>query len=493
MRDSWENRFEWIQTVLQWTALVFGVGLSILDLGVGAGTVSASIGVTAYTIGMQAIPYRHKQFPLVAGLLAFLGVATALFAIALTGGLDSAYLLYLSVPIFFASAFHGMMIGGPTTIAAVLGLIAVAGASGSDLLSPPLPALIAFYALIGITFGQAHRILIDEPRSGTDGAQYGRLETAHRLLTELAGLASSAELNPVTIGRAALRDLAAAVPHSASAIAIFDQGEQLVVATRGQPDPDASSVDYEISLHGDDIGLLRIWPLPGASADDHAEAIERSMRMVGLAFDNVLLLQSIAHRAVQEERIRLARDLHDNIGPSLVSIGLGLDLLLQEPGVDAASRESVAEMRATTSELVEQVRTTVTNFRAAESASLIERAEIIAAEVPASGPSIVISIDEARRPGRVVATQVAAIMAESVRNAVEHSGATVVTIEGESGDDHGWIRIGDNGSGFNRQTPLGRHYGLIGMQERADDIGAHLQIDSTLQKGTTVEVRWKRP
>ncbi len=107
MRDSWENRFEWIQSVLQWVSLVAGVGLSVLEYGATSGVITASVAVTAYTIAMQAIPQRQKDTPLVGGLLALLGVVTSLLAVSLTGGIDSPFLLYLTVPVFFASAFHG--------------------------------------------------------------------------------------------------------------------------------------------------------------------------------------------------------------------------------------------------------------------------------------------------------------------------------------------------------------------------------------------------
>ncbi len=72
--------------------------------------------------------------------------------------------------------------------------------------------MVVFYALIGVTFSQAHRILIEEPRQEPGVAQLQRLESAHRLLGDLASLAGDAELNPVTIGRAALRDLAVTFP-----------------------------------------------------------------------------------------------------------------------------------------------------------------------------------------------------------------------------------------------------------------------------------------
>jgi signal transduction histidine kinase len=490
VRDSWEIRFEWIQTILVWVALVVGVGLSILEYGVEPETVVASVAATGYAIAIQAIPYRHKEVPLVAALLAFLGVVTALLAIGQTGGVDSPYVLYLAVPIYFASAFHGMRLGGVTTLAAIVGLVAVAATSGEDLLSPPLPAIVAFYALLGITFGQAHRILIEEPRTDSASSHYGRLVAAHQLLSDLAELAGSAELNPITIGRIALRDLAVDVPYAAGTIAIYDHDDAIVVATRGQPPPGVSAVDYGIALDGDDIGVLRLWPMPGATIDVHSTELQRSLQMVGLAFDNVLLLQSIARRAVREERMRLARDLHDEIGPSLVSIGLGLDVLIQEEGIEPAGRKRAEEMRATITELVDQVRTTVADLRPAEVSSLVENAEMLAADSPADGPSIVISIDEIEPPDTFVGTQVVAIMTEAVRNAVEHSGGTIVTIEGKSDTPGGWLRITDNGRGISRRAPRTQHYGLVGMQERADEIGASFEVDSSRSKGTTIEVRW---
>ncbi len=173
-----------------------------------------------------------------------------------------------------------------------------------------------------------------------------------------------------------------------------------------------------------------------------------------------------------------------------MSIGLGLDVLIQDDGIEENTRKRAVTMRVTISELVDQVRTTVADLRPAEVPSLIENAEMVAADSPADGPSIVISIDEIAPPDTFVGTQVVAIMTEAVRNAVDHSGGSIVTIEGKSEETHGWLRITDNGRGISRRAPRTHHYGLVGMQERADEIGATFEIDSSRSKGTTVEVRW---
>ena len=490
MQDSWENRFERIQIVLQWVSLAVGVGLTLVQLGIQPSTMAASAAVTAYTIAMQFIPRRSKDTKLVGGLLSLLGVVTSLFAIALTGGLDSAFLVYLIVPIFFASAFHGTVLGVLTTFAAIIGLVAVATTSIADSTSATLPLLVVLYALVGITFSQAHRILIEEPRQEPGAAQYHRLESAHRLLADLSRLAGEAELNPITIGRAALRDLAVNTPFSSGSIAIIDESDEIVVATRGQPGSEDTAVLWPIVTNHDRVGSLYLWPMGDDSLGLYRGNIEQSMQSVALAFANVLLLQSIAYRAVREERIRLARELHDDIGPSLVSVGLGLDLALHTGDIDQESRNRLQSMRETVGELVEEVRDTVTHLRSENSQSLLQHARSLASDTPADGPSFIVDIDEIEVPRPREASEIAAIMTEAVRNAVEHADAHTIRIEGFIDRDRGEFSVSDDGHGINHNLESSQRYGVVGMQERAETIGAHFSIESAKGSGTKILMRW---
>ncbi len=490
MRDSWEIRFEWIQTILQWVSLAIGVGLTFLQFGIQPTTVAASLAVTAYTLAMQFIPWRSKYTTLVGGLLALLGVVTSLFAIAITGGIESGFLIYLAVPVFFAAAFHGTVLGVLTTFAAIIGLVAIATTSNPISVSTLLPLLIVFYALIGLTFTQARRILIEEPQSASGVAQLQRLETAHHLLGDLAGLASSAELNPISVGRAALRDLAVAVPYASGSISIIDDTEEIIVATRGQPGPADEAAVFPIAMDVDSVGSLRLWPVERGSLDPHMTEVNQQMQAVALAFANVLLLQSIAHRAVREERVRLARELHDDIGPSLVSVGLGLDLTLHTGEIDRDTRAHLESMRETVGDLVEEVRDTVTNLRSTGKISLLEHAHALAADTPADGPSFIINIDEIDTPRAREASELAAIMTEAVRNAVEHADAATISIEGFVSRDKGEFSVADDGRGINLDLDVNERYGVLGMQERAESITAHLSIQSTRGRGTRVTTRW---
>ncbi|MGB9357705.1 MAG: histidine kinase [Acidimicrobiia bacterium] len=490
MRDSWENRFEWIQSVLQWISLVAGVGLSVLEYGATSGVITASVAVTAYTIAMQAIPQRQKDTPLVGGLLALLGVVTSLLAVSLTGGIESPFLLYLTVPVFFASAFHGGVLGGFTTLATIAGLVAVAAAQGSDPLSGDLILMVVFYVLVSVTFTQVRRIFVDEPRSLPGSGRYDRLETAHRLLEDLSSLAGSAELNPILIGRSALRDLAATVPYAAASIAIRDGSDEITVASRDNPGPAGDPVEYPIILNEDRLGTLMLRPVGVDDLARYDEDIDRAMLGVSLAFHNVLLLQSIAHRAVREERVRVARELHDDIGPSLVSIGLGLDLTIHQGDLEPETREHLTSLRETVSELVDEVRATVTKLRAQQTGSLLEHAQSLVSDAPADGPSIVIDLVEHSLPKEESLQQLGAIMTEAVRNAQEHADARTIRIEGIVERESGEIRIRDDGVGAADAADKQNRYGMVGMKERASSIGARLSVVSAQNRGTSVTVAW---
>ena len=280
------------------------------------------------------------------------------------------------------------------------------------------------------------------------------------------------------------------VPYAAGSVAINDGSEQIIVATRGQPGRGDEAVIYPIALDGNDLGTLRLWPLSEGSLSPHQVSIDRSMRSVALAFANVLLLQTIAHRAVREERIRLGRELHDEIGPSLVSIGLGLDLAMGHVDRDGDLRDQLESLRESVGYLVEEVRTTVTRLRSTETPSLREWADSLAADAPAEGPSFLIEIDETEAPREPEATELAAIMAEAVRNAVEHAGATTIRIEGFVRRDRGSFSVIDDGRGFDLEMRSHQRYGLIGMQERAETIAARFSVDSQKRQGTRVTVDW---
>ena len=81
------------------------------------------------------------------------------------------------------------------------------------------------------------------------------------------------------------------------------------------------------------------------------------------------------------------------------------------------------------------------------------------------------------------------IAQEAVTNSVKHSGARTIEVVLAATQDSVRLAVQDDGSGFVRAgEAAGNHYGLVGMQERARDIGAVFQVASEPGEGTTVSV-----
>ena len=77
---------------------------------------------------------------------------------------------------------------------------------------------------------------------------------------------------------------------------------------------------------------------------------------------------------------------------------------------------------------------------------------------------------------------------EALVNVERHADATEVTVRWEVHDGIARLEVTDDGAGFEPAVVAGEHYGLVGMRERADAIGAQLAIESRVGGGTRVAV-----
>ena len=497
--DSWVRRFDWILAAVAWITLVLGILLTVLVNGITPLTLTAATVAGVYVVALQVTPRRIRDGGVGAELFAVGGVLVALVAVALTGGLDSAYTLFLTVPVFYAAAFSGFRLGVTTALLATTGLAVVAASLGQDILQPGLVQTAALLVLLAITFAQARYILVEERRRTSElertsllnATKLERLSTAHTLLVSLSDLADSAELNPVTIGQAALRDLAGVVPFAAGTVAIRDNdgGHDITVARRGVPGSTRAS-EYRISLGDRTTGCLTLWPQSDGDLDDQEDLVQEALRPVALAFDNIQLIRDIAGRAVHEERVRVARELHDEVAPSLASLGLGIDMAIHQHEMNPELARHLETLRQRLAGLIEDVRRIVADLRAHDDISLMERAYTLAAETRLDGSEIRIELSEHRPPRAAIAAELAAILTEAVRNAVEHADATEIEISGFVDRDEGRVAIADNGRGFDAAVRPRDHFGLVGMKERATAINAHLAVESLPSQGSTITIEW---
>lgn len=505
-RNRWEQHFDTILKVLVWVTLAFGLVLAAVR-SPGTTTDRYTVGLAAalaaiYAIGLTFLP-RHamrQRRLLVVESIALVGAGLALAAIGLTGGAaDSPFLILSLTPIIFGAFFGGMRLGLATAGLSVGLLVALTPGLWDANASQAIESTVAFsilYLLVGMTFGQARRLLVEEERRAVAYAEASaevrlrlkRLEHANDLLTRLSDLADSSELNPIEVGNAALTTLERAIPMKAGMVALASEQGPVVVSRRGTESPGEHKASFPLAVGSREVGLV-IVTSDARLTDDERQIAEDSLQPVALAFANVQLLQDIAKRAIKEERVRLARELHDEIGPSLASLGLAVDLAILQNPTEPAMAGHLQQLRTSVGGLVEEIRSTVADLREDEQPSLTEA---IQATIKKSGDDaidFIVKIDERRPPRPSIATDVAGIVTEAMRNAVRHSGAGTVTVHGVSDFDKGSITVHDDGVGFDQhETPDG-HFGLIGMRERAAKIHADLNITSG-PTGTAVTVVW---
>jgi signal transduction histidine kinase len=183
----------------------------------------------------------------------------------------------------------------------------------------------------------------------------------------------------------------------------------------------------------------------------------------------------------EEERVRLRRDLHDGLGPSLAAIGLGLRQLEQRAGGGDGVRELADEVQRAVSE----VRRICGGLRPAALNELGLAGALTESIEPLQrfGPRITLRV--ADLPQLAPAVEVAAfrIVMEAVTNAVRHADAQHVQVS-IAYDDGVDVEVTDDGQGLAEDRVPG--VGLRGMFDRADEVGGRLTVTSGVPVGTAV-------
>jgi signal transduction histidine kinase len=202
--------------------------------------------------------------------------------------------------------------------------------------------------------------------------------------------------------------------------------------------------------------------------------------------------------ATSRERNRIARELHDTLAHTLSVATVQLEavsIIWQQQPQKAHDMvtKSAAMMRdglAETRRALQALRSgpldnnNLVNAITALAESLMTRYPLTI-EVRASSP---INI-----PNTAVEHGLYRILQEAMFNAVSHAQASHLLVRFDVSDHHLIISVTDNGVGFTPQTVNAHgHFGLRGMQERAEHIHAELHITSTVGAGTSVIVRLER-
>lgn len=197
-------------------------------------------------------------------------------------------------------------------------------------------------------------------------------------------------------------------------------------------------------------------------------------------------------RAQEDERARLARELHDETVQGLIALDHRLQKAQRTLGRDPSLlKEEVTELRQMLRNELEEVR----RFsRALRPVYLEDLGLCPALEMLSNEAGVAYSMTgEQRRLDAAVELALYRIAQESVNNARRHAQAQQIDVQLDFTPSSVTIVVKDDGTGFTPPPRLGSlsragHFGLMGIQERADLIGARLAIASTPGAGTTVTV-----
>jgi PAS domain S-box-containing protein len=208
--------------------------------------------------------------------------------------------------------------------------------------------------------------------------------------------------------------------------------------------------------------------------------------------------------AQEEERKRIARDLHDSIGQSLMVIKLNVERTLKSiPAGGGHEAKITAPLRSLIpliQSCVEETRRICSGLRP----HMLDEIGVIATiawfcrNFQNSFPNILIrqtvDVDETQIPEHLKIV-VFRILQEALNNAVKYSRATIVDISLTKKQGRLELNVKDNGAGFDLDAVSnGNHYeygmGLSGMHERTELSGGRFKIDSIQGEGTTIGASW---
>ena len=195
--------------------------------------------------------------------------------------------------------------------------------------------------------------------------------------------------------------------------------------------------------------------------------------------------------AQEQERARLARELHDETGQALTSILLGLKGL--EDVVDTSEGSaSVAALRELVVSTLRNVRGLAVELRptALDDFGLVPALERLAdtfREKTGVEVAIEAQLGEARLEPSLETT-LYRLVQEALTNVLKHAEARHVSISLVRKDGSVSAVVEDDGRGFSPETPRREALGLVGMRERVGLVGGRISIESAPGAGTTLAV-----
>ncbi len=253
-----------------------------------------------------------------------------------------------------------------------------------------------------------------------------------------------------------------------------------------------SGIYTVLPARGSIIGLLAVESRsPEAFSRRDVELLNGFVEPVALAIDNARWFARLRTVGADEERTRIARDLHDNIGQSLAYLAFELDRIVTRQSKGDELGPALEQLRSDLRGVIGEVRDTLYDLRTDVSDQL-EIGEVLeqfgGRLMERSELDIRVYADRTgKRLPLLQEREMWRIAQEALVNVERHAEARAAAVRWRCDGTSAALEIADDGKGF----PVGKagrldSYGIMGMRERASSIGATLEIHSGQGRGTVI-------
>lgn len=212
-------------------------------------------------------------------------------------------------------------------------------------------------------------------------------------------------------------------------------------------------------------------------------------------------LQAISERAInaqEEERVRIARSLHDDTAQSISMLIIHLERLNNIIPPDRADiARYITDAQNVATRLLENLRKIIWDLRP----SILDDLGLVSAirwfartNLEKAGVKVDLSVsNDITRLPPYLETMLFRITQETISNIIRHADASKVSIRLWIADEHIWLEIKDDGCGFDTEKAVDeaidrKQLGLLGIQERASLVHGEVKIESSKDVGTCVQV-----
>ncbi len=225
------------------------------------------------------------------------------------------------------------------------------------------------------------------------------------------------------------------------------------------------------------------------------QRVEERTSELSIAVERLRELSAHLDSVREDERTRIAREIHDELGSLLVALKFDVNWLRKRVVADVELERKCHSMGGLIERAVENVGRIITDLRP----SILDHQGLWAAlewqaqefsestEIPCkwrmqTGTGAV-------TPDGSMAIAVFRIFQEMLSNVARHAHASVVTVKLDVGDGMLMLEVADNGQGMSQcKLTSPRSYGVLGMRERAGHFGGRVDIESVTGEGTTVRL-----